>query len=39
MPSSIQHAKAGRLRPLSLTTAPRSPEMPDVPTVADTVPG
>jgi tripartite-type tricarboxylate transporter receptor subunit TctC len=39
MPSSIQHAKAGRLRPLAVTTAQRSPEMPDVPTVAETVPG
>lgn len=39
MPSSIQHIKAGKLRALAVTTATRSPELPDVPTVAETVPG
>jgi tripartite-type tricarboxylate transporter receptor subunit TctC len=39
LPSSIGHIKAGKLRPLAVTTATRSPELPDVPTVADTVPG
>jgi tripartite-type tricarboxylate transporter receptor subunit TctC len=39
MPSSIEHIKAGKLRALAVTTATRSPELPDVPTVADTVPG
>jgi tripartite-type tricarboxylate transporter receptor subunit TctC len=39
MPSSIEHIKAGKLRALAVTTAQRSPELPDVPTVADTVPG
>ena len=39
MPSSIGHIKAGKLRPLAVTTDQRSPELPDVPTVAETVPG
>jgi tripartite-type tricarboxylate transporter receptor subunit TctC len=39
MPSSIGHIKAGKLRPLAVSTDKRSPELPDVPTVAETVPG
>jgi len=39
LPSSIEHLKAGKLRPLAVTTDVRSPAMPDVPTVADTVKG
>lgn len=39
LPPSMQHIKAGTLRPLGVTTAQRSPELPDVPTVAETVPG
>ncbi|MCC7348684.1 MAG: tripartite tricarboxylate transporter substrate binding protein [Variibacter sp.] len=39
MPSSIGHVKAGSLRPLAVTTAQRSAALPDVPTVAETVPG
>jgi tripartite-type tricarboxylate transporter receptor subunit TctC len=39
MPASINHIKAGTLRALAVTTATRSPELPDVPTVAETVPG
>jgi tripartite-type tricarboxylate transporter receptor subunit TctC len=39
LPSSIGHIKAGKLRALAVTTAQRSAEMPDVPTVAETVPG
>ena len=40
MPSAIQHVRNGRLRPLAVTTAKRSPELPDVPTVAEAgVPG
>jgi tripartite-type tricarboxylate transporter receptor subunit TctC len=39
MPSIIQHIRAGSLRALAVTTAVRSPQLPDVPTVAETVPG
>ena len=39
MPSSIGHIRAGSIRPLGVTTAERSPALPNIPTVADTVPG
>jgi tripartite-type tricarboxylate transporter receptor subunit TctC len=39
LPSSIAHIKAGKLRALAVTTAKSSEELPDVPTVAETVPG
>lgn len=39
MPSAISHIKAGSLRALAVTTADRSAELPDVPTVGDTVKG
>jgi tripartite-type tricarboxylate transporter receptor subunit TctC len=39
LPSSIEHIKAGKLRALAVTTAKRTAELPDVPTVAETVPG
>jgi tripartite-type tricarboxylate transporter receptor subunit TctC len=39
MPSIIQHIRAGSLRALGVTTAERSPQLPDTPTVAETVPG
>jgi tripartite-type tricarboxylate transporter receptor subunit TctC len=39
MPSILQHIRGGALRALAVTTAERSPELPDVPTVAETVPG
>jgi tripartite-type tricarboxylate transporter receptor subunit TctC len=39
MPSSLPHIQAGKLRPLGVTTAQRSPALPDVPPVAETVPG
>jgi tripartite-type tricarboxylate transporter receptor subunit TctC len=39
LPSSIGHIKAGKLRPLAVTTAKRWEALPDVPTVAETVPG
>ncbi len=39
LPSSIGHARAGSIRALAVTTAQRSPALPDVPTVAETVPG
>src|SRR6202171_5307614 len=39
MPSIIQHIRAGSLRALAVTTTARSPQLPDVPAVADAVPG
>jgi tripartite-type tricarboxylate transporter receptor subunit TctC len=39
MPSIIQHIRAGSLRALGVTTAERSPQLPDVQTIAETVPG
>jgi tripartite-type tricarboxylate transporter receptor subunit TctC len=39
MPSIIGHIGPGGLRALAVTTATRSPQLPDVPTVAETVPG
>ena len=40
MPSAMPHVKAGKLRPIAVTTAKRYPELPDVPTIAEAgVPG
>jgi tripartite-type tricarboxylate transporter receptor subunit TctC len=39
LPSSIAHIRAGRLRAIAVTTAARDKALPDVPTVAETVPG
>jgi tripartite-type tricarboxylate transporter receptor subunit TctC len=39
MASSIEHIRAGKLRPLAVTTAMRSAALPDVPTVGEFVPG
>ncbi|MGE0560006.1 MAG: tripartite tricarboxylate transporter substrate binding protein [Burkholderiales bacterium] len=36
---AMPHVKAGRLRALGMTSLERSPAYPDVPTVAETVPG
>jgi tripartite-type tricarboxylate transporter receptor subunit TctC len=35
LPSVIAHLREGRLRPLAVTTATRSPALPDVPTTAE----
>ena len=39
MPSIIGHIRGGELRALAVTTEKRSPELPDVPTVGETIPG
>jgi tripartite-type tricarboxylate transporter receptor subunit TctC len=39
MLESLPHIKAGKLRPLAVTTAMRTPLLPDVPVMADFVPG
>jgi tripartite-type tricarboxylate transporter receptor subunit TctC len=39
LPSSIEHIRAGRIRALAVTPATRSPALPDVATVGETVPG
>ena len=36
---SIPHVRAGRLRPLGITTAKRSPLLPEVPPISESVPG
>jgi tripartite-type tricarboxylate transporter receptor subunit TctC len=36
---SIEHIRAGRLRPLAVTTAARSEMLPDIPTVGEFFPG
>jgi tripartite-type tricarboxylate transporter receptor subunit TctC len=36
--SSLPHIKSGKLRPLGVTTATRASVLPDVPTIAETVP-
>jgi tripartite-type tricarboxylate transporter receptor subunit TctC len=37
MPSVLPHIKSGNLRALGVTTVKRAPELPDVPTVGETV--
>ena len=39
MPSAITQAKAGKVRAIAVTGAKRSPAVPELPTVAETVPG
>ena len=39
LPASIEHIRAGKLRPLAVTTAMRSEALPDLPTVAELLPG
>jgi tripartite-type tricarboxylate transporter receptor subunit TctC len=39
IPESIAHVRAGTIRPLGITTAARSPVLPNVPPIAETIPG
>src|SRR6201997_5444913 len=39
MPSIIQHIRGGAVRALGVTTTQRSPQLPDVQAISDTVPG
>src|SRR5215471_13602429 len=39
MPTSIEQIKAGRLRPLAVTTTKRAEVLPDLPTVSESLPG
>jgi tripartite-type tricarboxylate transporter receptor subunit TctC len=39
LPASIEFIRAGKLRPLAVTTATRSEALPDVPTIGQFVPG
>ena len=39
LPSSAGHIRGGRIRALAVTSAERESSMPDLPTVAETVPG
>jgi tripartite-type tricarboxylate transporter receptor subunit TctC len=39
LPSSAPHIKSGKLRALGVTSAEREPTLPNVPTVAETLPG
>lgn len=39
MPSSLPYVRAGKLRPLAVTTAARSKVLPDTPTIGEFLPG
>jgi tripartite-type tricarboxylate transporter receptor subunit TctC len=39
LPTSLAYIKAGKVRPLGVTTAARSDALPDLPTVSEFVPG
>jgi tripartite-type tricarboxylate transporter receptor subunit TctC len=39
IPETIEHIRAGKLRPLAVTTAMRSESLPNIPTVGEFVPG
>lgn len=39
MPPFVPYVKSGKLRALGVTTAKRSPLLPDIPAIAETVPG
>jgi len=39
LPASIEHIRAGKLRPLAVSTASRSETLPNIPTVSEFLPG
>jgi tripartite-type tricarboxylate transporter receptor subunit TctC len=39
VPASVEYIRAGKLRPLAVTTRARSAALPDVPSIADVLPG
>jgi tripartite-type tricarboxylate transporter receptor subunit TctC len=39
IPTALQHIRAGTIRPLGVTSVKRSPLLPEVPTIAEAVPG
>jgi tripartite-type tricarboxylate transporter receptor subunit TctC len=39
LPTSLEYIKAGKVRPLAVTTATRSGALPEIPTVGEFVPG
>jgi tripartite-type tricarboxylate transporter receptor subunit TctC len=39
LPASLSHIKAGKLKPLAVSSPKRSPSLPDVPALAESVPG
>jgi tripartite-type tricarboxylate transporter receptor subunit TctC len=39
MPSSLEYIRNGKLRALAVTTATRSPALPDIPTIGEFLPG
>src|SRR5262249_32003421 len=39
VPNAIEHAKAGKLRALAVTTATRAAALPDVPTISESIVG
>ena len=39
MPDALAHVRSGRLRANAVTSVQRAPQLPDVPTVAETLPG
>jgi tripartite-type tricarboxylate transporter receptor subunit TctC len=39
MPASIEHIRTGKLRALAVTTATRSPMLPDIPALSENLPG
>jgi tripartite-type tricarboxylate transporter receptor subunit TctC len=39
LPPSLEHIRSGKLRALGVTTKERAPSVPELPTIAETLPG